>query len=96
MAETTKAKEDAAKRTAPADVKTVAHEQDRAVIESRDVFPEGVLIVDDETYGKVARLGGFFNPATEASSYRPPLPVSKLKGEEKENVLKVLSEGGKG
>jgi len=78
-----------------AEVKTVAHENDRGIIESRDIFPEGVVILDEETYCKVARLGGFFNPITEASSFRPTLPVSDLKGEQKENVQKVLAEGGK-
>lgn len=77
----------------PKDVLSVAHEQDRAIIESRDVYPEGVLIVDSDTYNKVARVGGFFNPDTEASTYRPPLRVAALKGEQAENVRKVL--GGK-
>lgn len=77
----------------PKDVVTVVHEQDRPIIESRDVYPEGVLIVDEETYCKVARLGNYFNPTTEASAYRPPLNIAKLKGEEAENVRKAL--GGK-
>ena len=74
-----------------AEVKTVVHENDRAILEAKDIIPEGVVIADEELYGKVARLGEFFNPVTEAENYRPPLNVSKLKGEAKENVQKVLA-----
>jgi hypothetical protein len=73
------------------EVKTVVHEQDREILEGKDLIPEGVLLVDEETYGKVARLGDYFNPVTEASSYRPPLNISKLKGDARENVQKVLA-----
>jgi hypothetical protein len=78
----------------PKDVLAVVHENDRAIIEARDIYPEGVLILDDATYVKVARLGEFFNPDSEASTYRPPLNIAALSGQAKENVLKVL--GGKG
>jgi hypothetical protein len=91
---TSKAEVKAAAAT-PVEVKTVVHEQDEELLKRHDIMPEGVLMVDEETYGKVARLGGFFNPRSEPTGYRPPLHISGLRGEAKENVLKVLSEGGK-
>lgn len=78
----------------PKEVLTVVHENDRPILEARDIFPEGVRILDDALYVKVARLGNFFNPDSEASTYRPPLNIANLSGEAKANVQKVL--GGKG
>jgi hypothetical protein len=80
--------------TKAVEVLTVVHEQDKPILDARDIVPEGVLVVDEETYCKVARVGEYFNPVTEASSYRPPLNIAKLKGEAKDNVAKVLKEAG--
>jgi hypothetical protein len=78
-------------KAAAAEVKTVVHEQDREILEAKDLIPEGVVIADEELYCKVARLGEYFNPVTEASSFRPPLNVAKLKGDARDNVQKALA-----
>lgn len=46
----------------------------------------------EELYVRIAKAGGpyYFNPDSEATDYRPDLPLKGLKGKQKENVEKLL------
>ena len=51
--------------------------------------------VGEQKYMKIAGLAGgsvFFNPAAEATDYRPPLGISGLKGKNAEAVAAILAE----
>jgi hypothetical protein len=43
-----------------------------------------------ELYNRIAKAGGYFNPASEATDYQPDLPLKGLKGKQKEAVEKLL------
>src|SRR5687768_14038303 len=48
----------------------------------------------EQKYLKIAGIAGgsvFFNPRAEATSYRPPLGISGLKGKNKETVAAILA-----
>jgi hypothetical protein len=54
--------------------------------------------IGEQTYIKIAGIAGgsvFFNPATEATSFRPPLGISKLSKKHKEEVDKILADAPK-
>ena len=73
---------------------TVVHKNDADILKAKDVVPAGVLVVDEKTYCKIARVGGWFDPDAEPALHRPALYLAGIKStkpEEYANALRVLN-----